>query len=246
MQLEAAEALGNNTEEVWMLGVPVGAGESGSFHASCSNGREGFAKPAFQNSIMPRAAHEKIAADLAKLIDVCVPDVELWQNPVNSELFSISNKAFDQPLTFRQAGGLLTQILLKAAGEPFAAGLVFHTWIGDQDHANHPDNILLDAESSEESPKIAFIDHAFSMSMGVDWCDPTKPIVGIRAYYNGTEPLKKESIAHTVSLVQSISATLIRHIVMSIPVIYLPESTATVIEKALVERRNSLSAFFGV
>jgi hypothetical protein len=58
----------------------------------------------------------------------------------------------------------LSRKFLENASATFAAARVFHTWIGDHDHAGHPGNVVVDLNSSEDRPGVAFIDHAYSMS----------------------------------------------------------------------------------
>jgi hypothetical protein len=66
--------------ESWSIGLPIGLGESQSFHIDCSEGRRGACKPAHASNGTPRAAHEKIAADLAYKLHLPVPAVCLWKN----------------------------------------------------------------------------------------------------------------------------------------------------------------------
>ena len=78
------------------LGLPIGRGEAGSFHATSDKGCRGACKPAFGPTGIARAAHERIASDLARKLNLPVPAVCLWTNPVTGELFSISAWAFAQ------------------------------------------------------------------------------------------------------------------------------------------------------
>lgn len=230
--------------DVWSLGDPVGTGESGSLHITGEDSLCGIAKPAFQKQ-MPRAAHEKIAADLAHALGLPVPPVILWTNPVGGAQFAISLRAFSQPLTWGQASHLTGKAnFLSACADTLAAGYVFHVWLGDTDHGGNPGNILIDANSSEESPGLAFIDHAFSLSYA--WPAPAPPLSHIGGYYLAHDQLPKSAIAKTVEWVQDISPEGIERIVRRIPTSFLAVDRADFIVECLISRRGQLTGFFGI
>lgn len=228
----------------WTLGDPVGTGESGSLHITGEGGLCGIAKPAFQGD-MPRAAHEKIAADLAHILGVPVPPVILWRNPNGGAPFAISLRAFSQPLTWGQAGHLTARPeFLAGCADILAGGYVFHVWIGDTDHSGNPGNVLIDAASTLEKPALAFIDHAFSMSYS--WPGPTPPLQHIGGYYMARENLPQPAVAKAVEWVQDISTEAIERIVKRIPASFLAEDRAAMIVDCLVRRRGQLTDFFGI
>jgi len=230
--------------EHWTLGNPVGAGESGSLHITSAEGLCGIAKPAFQGD-MPRAAHEKIAADLAHILDVPVPPVILWRNPSGGAPFAISLRAFSQPLTWNQVAHLRANSdFVKNCADILAAGYVFHVWIGDTDHGGNEGNVLVDANSTIERPALAFIDHAFSMSYG--WNDLSPPMNHIDGYYQTYDVLPKAAVANAVKWVQSTAAKAIEDIVRRIPASYLTDTRASLIVGCLIERQRRISDFFGI
>jgi hypothetical protein len=236
---------GANSNEAWTLGNPIGFGESQSKHVTSDSGIRGIAKPAFQpGSDMPRAAHEKIASDLAFMIGVPVPPVTLWTNPSDSEKYAISGWAFRQPLNFDQALGVLTQKFRENMEATLAAGYVFHTWIDDTDHGGNGGNVLVDSESTDEHPGIAFIDHAFSMTY--TWTDVAKPCSRLSSYYMMTDKMPPDAIADVVNRVQSIPESTILEIVDRIPVVYLTSTRAKLICECLVKRQSELGAAFGI
>jgi len=226
----------------WRLADDVGAGESQSKHVYNDEGLHGIAKPAFMNDA-PRAAHEKIASDLAHLAGVPVPPVLLWTDEAGTK-FAVSLWAFAQPLTWGQASHLRAQLsFMKACYPTLAAGHVFHTWIGDTDHNGNEGNILIDAESTMEKPGLAFIDHAFSMSYAWGSAQPDLSDMG---GYVPLCDLPQDDIANAVKMVQNVSAEAIERIVKRIPASFLAEDRASLIVDALRYRQERIKGFFGI
>ncbi|MFY9657261.1 MAG: hypothetical protein WAK01_11865 [Methylocystis sp.] len=230
---------------VWRIVKPVGSGESGSFEVVRSDGMRGYAKPAFQaGTNVPRAAHEKIAADLGFKLKIPIPPSVLWKDGANG-LFSISLSAFRQPITWQQAMPIITQKFFDNASTILAAGLVLHSWIGDSDHNNHPGNIVVDAECSEDVPSIAFIDHAFSMSHS--WNCANHTVTRISPYYFiGTSTPLQSHFEAAVRRIEVLADADIEEVVRRIPDLYLEESRANIIVENLIQRRADLVRCFGV
>ena len=110
----ASRAVASDT---WTLGATIGRGEAGSFHAISSSGRRAACKPAFGGaSNTPRAANERIAAELARPLGLPVPPVCLWTQPGTGALFGVSLWAFEQALTW----GEVATRLLRTAGAAVA------------------------------------------------------------------------------------------------------------------------------
>src|SRR5690242_14723948 len=67
------------TPDVWTDKGPVGEGESASINVENQGGLRGIAKPG-QPKVdgVRRAAHEKIAFDLAHMLELPIPPVVLW------------------------------------------------------------------------------------------------------------------------------------------------------------------------
>jgi len=232
------------SKDEWVLGPPVGTGESMSLHVTHETGLCGIAKPAFQDQI-PRAAHEKIASDLAYEVGVPVPPVLLWRNPAGGAPYAISLRAFAQPLTWNQASHLTGDMhFLSGCADAMATGYVFHVWIGDSDHGGNEGNILIDAQSTFTNPAIAFIDHAFSMSQ--HWDAPEYPMSHIGGYYMPYETLPKAAIAKAVEWVQNTATETIDGIVRRIPPQYLSENRGQLIVDCLTYRQRRIAEFFGI
>jgi hypothetical protein len=238
------------SDHTWELGDPVGFGESGSRKIIRDDGVMGFAKPAFEaTNYYPRAAHEKIACDLAHEIGVPVPPVTLWRNPAPKgsagDLYAISVNAFSQFMNWHQFGPYLTEEFKSAVAPAMAAGFVFHNWIDDTDHhVANGGNVVVDSNCSADNPSIAFIDHAFSLSCR--WSAATAQISPIPQYYIDQNKLPVEVLKDVVGKVERVSEQKIREIVTRIPVMYLSELNAELIIRCLLTRQTELARALGV
>jgi hypothetical protein len=228
----------------WVIGLPIGLGESQSFHIDCSEGRRGACKPAHAGDGTPRAAHEKIAADLAFRLRLPVPAVCLWKDPSNGHLFAVSTWAFRQAMTWGEVSTRLSATFMQNAAPAFSAMRVFHTWIGDTDHGGNPGNVLVDVESGEDQPRVAFIDHAFSMSQNPDFV--TKPAQIVPSLYVPDGMSHLASISETIERINQMEATMLETIVRRVPAPFLPSERAEAIILGLLKRRTELAGLFGV
>jgi hypothetical protein len=232
------------TADLWTLGPAIGTGEAGSFHITSAEGRRGACKPAFGANSVPRAAHEKIAADLAFQVKLSVPPCSLWREPHSGSLYSISNWAFPQAMMWRDVAPKLSATFKKNAAPPFSAARVFHTWIADTDHNGNDGNVIVDVTKGEDFPGIAFIDHAYSMSIGPDFA--TAPVQPLGFHYIPQDHFDADATAKMVRYINDLEATMIESIVRRLPLEFLPPDRAEVIIKGLLKRRPELAGAFGV
>ena len=232
------------TVDQWTLGLPIGRGEAGSFHATSDKGCRGACKPAIAANGIPRAAHERIASDLARELKLPVPAVCLWTNPVTGELFSISAWAFAQALTWGEVATRLSARFMQNAAPTFSAMRVFHSWIGDTDHNNNPGNVVVDVTSNDDRPGIAFIDHAFSMSCNPNF--PTASVAALPLCYIPPPLLDAGATATAVRAINDLDVKFIDHAVRSIPTAFLPPERGTAIIAGVMKRRVELAPAFGV
>jgi hypothetical protein len=232
------------TSETWTLAGAIGTGESGSFHISSGDGRRGACKPAFAADTTPRAGHEKIAADLAFHLKLSVPASCLWTNPEGGSQFSISVWAFAQAMTWGEASPKLSATFMQNAAPFFAAARVFHTWIGDTDHNGNAGNVLVDMNSTDVTPGVAFIDHAFSMSQIPNFAEGAVQPLGV--HYLPQNLSNIEATVKMINYINDLEATMIEDIVRRVPTAFLPSERAEVIIKGLLKRRLELSKAFGV
>jgi hypothetical protein len=227
----------------WTLGAPIGRGEAGSVHATSNKGRLGACKLAFQGD-MPRGAHERIAADIARALGLPVPPVCLWVNPVTAIAYSISAWAFAQALTWGEMKNQLSAVFMQNVAATFSAARVFHTWIGDTDHNNNDGNVVVDVTATEQAPGFAFIDHAFSMSYtnGFD----SAPLAVVPPSYIPAPQLDALATAGMVRAINDLAPDFIDNTVTRIPTAFLPQARGQAIIRGLMKRRTELGPAFGV
>jgi hypothetical protein len=228
----------------WTLGEKL-EGEAGSHAVTNDQGIRAVAKPSVaHNDGVPRAAHEKIASDLAHHIDVPVPAVCLWTDPNTSRHYSVSAWAFDECLSWSGASklNLLTATFLHEARPIISVGAVFHTWIGNSDP--NGENVLIDVKAPANLPGIAFIDHAFSMSRM--WQGETETLQEAGTDYCGQMSLLPGPMAEVISRIQSLDSKVIEEIVSRIPDYYLSSGRRRLIIANLMRRRGELAGVFGV
>jgi hypothetical protein len=136
----------------------------------------GYAKPLNRVKVNPHvhpvAALEKIASDLACVLQLCVPPVTLWDRPTaptgEPRHHSVSAPPF---LQVSRWGDIVSDQVVYAAVKPLAtpamsAMLAFDTWLECDDHTgNHPGNLLVTTDAGPPlRASFAFIDYSFSMS----------------------------------------------------------------------------------
>lgn len=201
-----------------------------------------FAKPAFSRGGVPEGAHEFIASELSHMMTgVTVPPVGFWKTPTG-ELFALSIRAFQEPITWGDALPALTADDHVALRPVFSASCVFHTWINDVDHNGHPGNLIVDAKGSPGNPKVAFIDHAFALTH--QWSDGSPPAAMPPHYYAQADDFVAKEVAATIERVHSISREARKSLILRIPTEFLPAATADAILNCLERRANELTSAF--
>lgn len=227
----------------WTLGVPVGRGESQPRHATREDGLKGVAKPAIQaGGGTPRAAHEKIAADLACHLGLPVPPVLLWTDPTTRELYAISSWACRQPEVWQNQKGLLSATFVKNCSQFIADITIFHSWIGDTDR--NEGNTIVDMESNETDPKLFFIDHAFCFGYNPRFHghDPA----WVTHNYYPAHHIAKTQMSSITDLVEKMQPDLISDVVGRIPDAFLSPDKRSGITQELVRRQSVLRRVLGV
>jgi hypothetical protein len=232
------------TADEWSDVGPIGEGESQSVRVK--NGDIlGVAKPGPQRAsdLMCRAAHEKIAFDLAHHLDLPVPPVILWGKDMSHYVRgrSISAWAFPRANKWDDAMrlGLLTPELIASAGPVVSAMRVFHTWISDTDRKSDHTQVDLD---SADVLGVAFIDHAFSMSH--QWKQPDAQIDACPPYMPAPE--HRGTTLQVAELISQFPDTEIERIVNRIPAGYLVPIERQHILDNLKGRRGKLRAILGL
>ena len=121
-------------------------------------------------------------------------------------------------------------------------GWVCHTWIYDTDHYGHPGNIMVDARSSVGNPRIAFIDHAFSM--GASWNPDSAPAQAPDAYYLPVGAFPKTTVSTLVKSVQNASEEAVNGLISCVPSDFLNTDRASLVRQCLVRRQGELERAF--
>jgi hypothetical protein len=226
----------------WELGVAVGRGESQPRHIKRNDGILGVAKPAIHPRGIFRGANEKIASDLAYRLGLPVPPVVLWSDPDDpTSLYSISGWACKQPDFWDNQLPNLSDTFKANCAQLIADVTIFHTWIGDGDR--HGQNTLVDLESSEDAPRLYFIDHAFCMSGAFgDLTDINK----ITHNYYPQVWIQHNMLAKMLSLIENLDSDDIAGIVSRIPAPFLNQDKSAKIAQELVRRKELLAAVFKI
>jgi hypothetical protein len=133
---------------------------------------------------------------------------------------------------------------MQNASPAFSAARVFHTWIGDTDHGGNAGNVLVDLNSDAAAPRVAFIDHAFSMSQVGDFRDgPVRPVP---FSYLPLQPIDGAATDNMIERINQMEANMIENIVRRVPTAFLQLDRADAILAGLLRRRGELSALLRV
>lgn len=237
------------TLDDWIVGDPIGEGESCAIQVTnVTDGMMAVAKPGEKKGAdeICRAAHEKVAFDLAHVLGLPVSPVVLWNAEMPGKYKrgrAISCWAFPQAMKWNEADGknLINEKARASAAPLVAMFRVFHTWIGDGDRK--PDHLIVDLESPESELRFAAIDHGFSMSK--DWRGPEAPIRACGAYLQNVSE-DPEGIAEAIEAIERLDSATVKGLVDRIPEPYLPAPQRGYILSNLTSRQGKLRGAFGV
>jgi hypothetical protein len=231
----------------WAEEGPIGEGESQSVRViNKITGFRGIAKPGpilGSQSGYCRAAHEKLAFDLACMLGLPVCPVLLWPKDAPSIYRvgrSISAWAFPRSEKWDLAinQGLISPRQIEGAAAVHSAMRVFHTWIADTDRRQ--DHAHFDLSSPAHEARSAFYDHSNSLSFS--WAHPNCPIDVVPSYMPGDT--HAETLAATARAIATLDEDEIARLVHRIPRFYLPEPRRTNIVRNLLDRRIALRVLF--
>lgn len=232
----------------WKELGPVGEGESQSLKVEhIPSGLIGVAKPGppvGANDVC-RAAHEKLAFDLAHVLDLPVPPVILWAKEMPGKYVrgrAISAWAFKQAMKWDHAAAKgLISIAAKDSVSPVASKMrVFHTWISDTDRKS--DHTQVDAEYAGGELGVAFIDHAYSMSWV--WKSPNHASGPCPPYMPAPE--QRDVMVTACDEIAALAEGDVRRLVDRIPQTYLPDPHKGNILSNLLARKGNLRAILGI
>lgn len=162
------------SEDTWKESTGARAGEAGGetqgYYVTCGP-LNAFAKPSKVDASVPRAAHEKIAADLAFDLKIAIPPALLWEwpkPPIGDQPLVVLSLIPFLPAHKWQVVKAVPELeaSLKQELRIAASGLVaFDTWVGNTDRPN--DGNLLVSKDRQDAPgttRAAYIDYSYSMS----------------------------------------------------------------------------------
>jgi hypothetical protein len=233
-----------------IVGQPGALGGGAQGFLVRSEGRGGFAKPGNNQPPVaqhPRAAHEKIAADLAFELGLPVPPAVLWDQcsvpAVQERYMSISHLAFTPTFTWGQieAQPQLVGRLTAAISATVSAMAAFDTWVGNTDRAN-ASNVLAQLDDQHDPPvaRVAYIDYANSLSFGwrsneAAW----RQGAAVGCYPGGVVP-DLTAMAEGIERIEALPASLVEDIVGRIPPGFLTDDCRQVILRGLSHRKDTL------
>lgn len=224
--------------DAWKDLGSFGGTESRPFRARrYRDGLVGLAKPGLRHEDdVPRAAHEKLAADLAEALDLPVPPVILWEcdsgNEKRARYVSISAWAFGQSLLWNEAKEALCEDFEKQAAPIASAMHAFETWISAQDRK--PDHVVVNIEKGEV--QLAFIDYAFSMSRA--WRQQHAGLGKCPPYLSVNVHL--DVVAEMADKIRGLDDVLVDRLVARIPPDFLPQDKRELIMINLKERKKKI------
>jgi hypothetical protein len=243
----ATWAAAPTTNEAWVDSGERGGTESNPFKVTVGN-LTGTAKPGEKkNDGVCRAAHEKIASDLAYDLKLPIPPVVLWDlgdaAPAHNRdrYVGISLWSFPQPLPWQQVVANLTDDHKSEASQVMSAMVVFETWVSCEDRK--PDHVLAYAGNPESKLQLAFIDYAFSMSKS--WNAENHP-AGATAPYLPPLPKDVDSMRTMNTRILNLADGRINTVVGRVPVEYLPDDKKKLIISNLISRKQRLAALLGL
>ena len=236
------------TREAWEITGPVGSGRDGARFVRLGS-VVGVAKP--RSAIpaiadLPRAAHEKIAADLAHDLGLPVPPATLWRRgkvPHGEErLMSISAVPFADVFTWGQLEGhpRVRSPVLAEISRAASAMVALDVWLSNMDRVN--DGNLLVATAYEGEAHVvrwAFIDYSNSLLFA--WRDEdARSLAPPGGLFPSDAKLIAEALDASVAAIEAFSAASLGEIVNRIPDEFLSATQKATILRTLLARQALL------
>jgi hypothetical protein len=198
-----------------------------------------YAKRALTAAGAPEGAHEYVAAELARLVGIPVPPVGFYFDNKGHH-FSLSIRAFPEAVHWDEVQ--MSDADLEALRPIFSASAVFHAWIADADHAGHPENLVVDPRSPEGRPRVAFIDHAMSLTTAWRIGDAAASLP--QEYYIEPDKILRVSVLGTLQRVRRVSERVRESTILRVPSGLSPSAKAATILNCLRCRAEELGAAF--
>jgi hypothetical protein len=222
-------------------------GQAQGFFVRCGE-VTGFAKPSKQSNepadAPPRAAHEKIASDLAFDLQLPIPPAILWRRQVASSdqetLCAISLVPFQPAHKWQhvEATPLARDRIAGMMSSSASSMSVFDTWVDNRDRANGG-NLLVTEDLTTGSVHWAYIDYAYSLTYS--WGKGTVPTVaGCCERYPVQTAVDHDAINRTVQAIEMLQEDTIRSIVNRLTPDFFDAAPGSVITDGLLRRRAGL------
>lgn len=229
------------TPDAWQQVGQAGAagGEAEGFFVQCGS-VDGYAKDS-GNAF--RAAHEKIASDLASDLGLPVPPLVLWNDGTARR--AVSRIPFNGAFKWEQACQAPSSVarMMPELTQAASAMVAFDSWVGNVDRINGGNMIV-----SLALPRgfgCAYIDYAFSLSH--DWgCAPANPISQRIGPYPENVAVDGTFLGETVDAIEKLPSTTIEEIVRRIPDAFMEEQRRESTLANLVSRRGQLRSSLGL
>ena len=227
-------------------------GVEGGFWVAAAPYR-GYAKPLnrarVDPTVFPIAAVEKIAADLAHRLHLCVPPVTLWERataPTGEPRYhSVSAPPFDQIMRWEDVVNdpVLYPAIAPLAVPAMSAMVAFDTWVGCDDHVNHGGNLLVTVKTGPPiAGNFAFIDYSYSMVY--KWRNDYRAAVVVPMYDTRLVP-DQAVMREAVDAISHVSDLFIEQTVGRIPDPFLSLADKATIMDGLKYRRDHLRQTIG-
>lgn len=211
----------------------------------------GYAKPGRDQppvSEHPRAAHEKIAADLAFELGLPVPPAVLWDRgamPNGTERYcAISLLCFEPVYQWAEVSSLgqeKVNAYLPELSRLASAIAPFDTWLQNSDR-NNPGNLICSSGKDNGSfeLKAAYIDYAHTMLMHWKIGHPPTAIMPVGLYPPQCEA-NLEAIYESVKKIEELPEAIIECVVKRIPLGFVAsDEQRTLLLSRLLERRSQI------
>ncbi len=239
----------------------IKAGGSGGFEVEADGfPYRGYLKPTtICTDAHPKAANEKIAADLAYELDVPVPPAILYLRddapvnpagaPTEERRACVSLIVYNEQYewgTIMQLAGLepLTREIIKSAMARCSGAIVLDLLLGQTDR-NNARNVIFGIDRDEPSKaSFVFLDFANSANMGNRWSgDGWKPVADPGFPAIMTEALDKGILQATVERLMQLPHETVHEIIGRIDKQFLTDTHKDVLTTAITGRRQLVTDF---
>ncbi|HZZ94281.1 MAG TPA: hypothetical protein VFE23_17100 [Usitatibacter sp.] len=226
----------------------VEGGQASGYFVS-SGTLNGFAKPSTLDADnIPRAAHEKISADLGYDLGLpmCPVILHQWTAPPagNQPNVAISLVPFSSVFKWGVVAGIAdVAAKLQAEIAPWASRMVaFDTWLSNADRVNDGNLLVSKATHQDRGSALscAYIDYSYTMLHS--WRAGHGNMGCVGPYPCGVSAVDVSVLTDTISKIEQVSDGAINDVVTRLPANFLSTSDGQLIVDGLIYRRGHLRA----